>query len=1225
MLPGLFRQGRILNVATRMKSVENSSPILLPQPGILAGVPCPWTVCGRAQVSHTADTVLIRNGFLLSSDTHANAEIAIRCRAPKEAPEVQVWAGFRARDRHSRYVVALRGGNNSHLYLARYAPDGGFRFLGIAPLDFSPQPGTWYSLRIVLQDRQIQIYLGDEAIPRLSIEDDANGWTEGGIVLGGGYLTAEFSSVTVRQLSSENLTASPREPSVATAIRPAITRHAVYSPVRIDTLPDTRAEISLDGTWLFKPQAAHAPSPTGLDLDDSDWHTMDVPHFWTPMLAWQHGETMFNELDGVSASRGINDRLWLSEMARVEGYGFDWQKTQTAWYRHHLVLPDDLLGRRFELCFDAIAKACEIWVNGQLAGTHIGMFGDIRLDITSLVFPGRNLIAVKVIRTPDDLSSKDGRIVGIAESVEVTTEMTNSLPRDMFNFAPAGIWQPVKLVITRAVCVHGVFVQPSLDTARVDVEISAQPQASQEALTVSYTVRSEETGEVLVACPGAAQGSPAEISTLTLQLPKVTALPWHPDAPHLYVLELELFQSGERIDRHCTTFGFRTFEVNGNRFLLNGKPYWLRGANHFPHGLRPNDPVLARRFIALAREGNVRITRTHVAPLTETWAAETDRQGMLVSFEGIWPWLMLHGDLPDQRLLQIWHDDFAALVRKYRNHPSVVLWTVNNEMKFYIFDKENKERLQRKWEVVTRMIQTIRRLDPTRPVVADSGYVRKRHQEDYEGIVAPQHLDDGDVDDIHQYYSWYHPSFTTTYRGEFAKGLASPDRPCITQELASGYPRNDDGLPVRGYLFNHATPQALVGDYAFEHNDPWYFLDRVAFITKETGEAIRRTNRNEAAGALHFAYISWFKNVHDAASIKPWAPYHALKATLQPTLVSAELFGRHFFCGQAIAHHVYLINDATDAEPVPAGELHWQVIDGNGVALSEGCVPTPTVPYYSNHQLTVDFVMPEDAVGRCEATLRLRWIARGKAVSENDYTILVASRAWAAAPVAQSEPAPLALYDPEEIYGDLSDAVNVKAVHELANITPSTTPCLAVAGTGNPLRQALASLRHYVEKGGRLLLLNVGDLLPEMLPGTVKSYRRVHGEIVNFQLPEAPVFDGLETQDLAWFHSGPRQPALVCEGVFRVDRSKPGVTVFAEFCDYHNYLQQPQDVVEYTGTPLFECRLGHGVLVAGEINPAAIGNDPVAARLLSNMLAYLRQSTSPASRLQKQSVLAVPQ
>jgi beta-galactosidase/beta-glucuronidase len=127
------------------------------------------------------------------------------------------------------------------------------------------------------------------------------------------------------------------------------------------------------------------------------------------------------------------------------------------------------------------------------------------------------------------------------------------------------------------------------------------------------------------------------------------------------------------------SIGFRTFSVDNGAFLLNGKPFLLRGANHFPHALRPNDTKLAHRFMKLAKEGNVVATRSHTAPFTNTWLEAADENGMLVSYEGTWPWLMLKGEPPGDELLKQWKDEFLSLIRKHRNHPSIVMWTVNNE------------------------------------------------------------------------------------------------------------------------------------------------------------------------------------------------------------------------------------------------------------------------------------------------------------------------------------------------------------------------------------------------------------------------------------------------------------------------------------------------------------------------------------------------------------------
>ena len=1176
------------------------------------GLPGRWHLCDRAAVDLKPDSVVITNGFFLNTESHGDGRLTFRFRAPDDAPEVQLWAGFRARTRHARYVVALRGGNNNHLYLARLAPEGGSRFLGISPLAFSPVPGVWYELHVVLEGRRIRVFLGDDLEPRMDVEDDKTGWTEGGAVLGGGYLAAEFSHFGFVPACALG-PMPPKGPEQGPILRLPGYRHAEFRAISIESLDPVRQEISLDGCWLFRPEYPDGELAGAREkvCDESLWNTIDVPNLWTPFLSWLHGETTFSELSGVSSSKGVNDKVWLSEMARVDSYGFDWNTTRVAWYRHCIVLPEALTGRRFELCFGAVAKACEIWVNGSWAGSHIGMFGEIRCDITRLVAPGQNTIAVQVIRNPEKISNHDKRIVGIAESVEVTTEMTMSLPRDMICHDPAGIWQSVSLIITQPVFVRDVFVRPSLDSASIQLEIGSDDANADTEIRVAFTVRHCETGDILVSIAEALAGSARALGCAQIQLPKVQPLLWHPDSPNLYELEITLFCEGVLMDRHATRFGFRTFETEGNRFLLNGKPYLLRGANHFPHSLRPNDREHARRFIALAREGNVRAARFHVVPLTQAWVEETDRQGLLVSFEGIWPWLMLRGAPPSTALLDIWLKDFLSLVRKYRNHPSLILWTINNEMKFYGFDQKDKALLRRKWKIVTDAIRAVRALDPTRPIVADSGYVRRRQQEDYDTIVRPEGFDDGDVDDVHEYYSWYHGPFSSTYNGEFAAGIASKDRPFICQELSSGYARNDDGLPVRFYLFKHSTPQALVGDLAFEHNDPAHFLDRLALTTKETVEAIRRSTRGTAAGTFSFSYLTWFKDVQNS-DLKPWAPYGALKLALQPVLVSAELFGRHFFCGDTLSCSITVANDATDTAPLPPGFVEWEIVSRGGDILAAGQIPVPSVDYYSNARLDGEIRMPDQVGGRCDACLRLRLLAGGKTVSENRYDIVVADRQWAA---RRDRPGEITMIDAAHVdtLGILDGA-----------LSPEEMPAIAVRGACPRIEAALPTLRRYAEAGGRLLFLGSGECLPKMLPNIVKSFRAVNGEIVHAHLPESPVFDALKSGDLAWFHHGRPGISAACSGVFRVESEYPGMYVLAEFIDFHNYLKRPEDIATYSGTPLWACRLGRGVVIASEMSEAS-AYDPIAARLEANLFSQLAGDHGSSLKSQPQLCSQEPQ
>jgi hypothetical protein len=151
-------------------------------------------------------------------------------------------------------------------------------------------------------------------------------------------------------------------------------------------------------------------------------------------------------------------------------------------------------------------------------------------------------------------------------------------------------------------------------------------------------------------------------------------------------------------------------------------------------------------------------TLCHCVPCM-TWLNAADEGGMRVSFEGTWPWLMLQGEPPEANLLEIWKDEFASLVRKHRNHPSLIFWTVNNEMKFEVFDKKNPERLREKWEILSDMMKTIRSIDPTRPAACDSSYCRQEVAAEYEDLIRPSGFDDGDIDDAHGYYGWNDPSF----------------------------------------------------------------------------------------------------------------------------------------------------------------------------------------------------------------------------------------------------------------------------------------------------------------------------------------------------------------------------------------------------------------------------------------------------------------------------------
>ena len=1169
--------------------------------------PGTWSTVGRVTPQNTSDSVTLQDGFVTSKETWGDCEFTFRARAPQEASQVQIWAGLRGRDRDSRYIFGLRGGNNNDVYLARYAPDGNDEFLGVAPLDFKPVPGTWYTLRAVVRENRFQIYVNDESLPRINVVDPKPLWDKGTVSLGGGWLPVEFRDVSVKEATASGPVTTQvwQPPGFDREARRAQER-AAYQPVHVDQLGPDRTEIPLDGKWLFSPdqELDAGTQPLGVDYDDNKWHVIDVPAFWTPSLSWLYGEDGFQLGPGLPSSKGISDKYYEAEQNRLANYTFDWKQTKSAWYRHEIDFPAEMVDHHVELDFDAIAKISEVWVNGVEVGSHTGMFGELKCDLTHAVRPGKNVIAVHVIGIPP--KNGDDSVVGVAVTMEVTSAMLNSLPHGMLRDDASGIWQPVKLVITKPVAVNDVYIRPRLDGADFDVEVRNDDALTQDA-EVGYTIRSAQDNSVLYTSTQQQDVSVPQggTQTVTISTPQLSPKLWTPAEPNLYHLEIQVGLGRAVVDRTSTEFGFRTFVTDHGRFLLNGKPYWLRGADHFPNSLQPNNDELARKFIQLAHDGNVRMTRSHAVPMSETWLKAADEIGLGVSYEGTWPWLMLKGEPPDEKLLKVWKDEFSSLIHKYRNHPSILIWTVNNEMKFPIFDQKDPDLLKKKWTILDDMIKTMRRIDSTRLIVADSSYTRHGVGNEYAQFIKPNGFDDGDIDDLHAYYGWYEPSFFHFFKGELGSH-AWPDRPLISQEMSTGYPRNDDGHPVRAYLFNHHTPQALVGDEAYENRDPSFFLQRQAFITKELAEALRRADRQDCAGILHFAYLSWFQDAWNAGTIKPFETYYALQSALQPVLVSAELYGRHFYAGGTVRRRVCVVNDAEDGSDLPATSLNWEIHAGDKI-LAQGTAQVPPTPYYSNQWLDVDFSMPETLpTPRVDAQLVLDLQAGGKSVSKNSYDITVATQKWATGDLP-AQAGEIAVFDPHNS-DQMWQGLPVSEITSLDTLRSGSPQVLIVFHASDALgdTQRASELKRYVQDGGKVLLLGAGAQLPLLFPDQIAGYRPTgSGEVVTMHRAESPVFDGLEPLDMSWFELGPGHLPTACYGTYRIDRGREDVTELADHCDIHGYLKMPNDADTISGSPLVEINVGQGRVLASEMALEAGPEDPIARRLLCNMIGSL--------------------
>jgi hypothetical protein len=1171
-------------------------------------------IVGRGLAEWSKEEVLVSDCFItLKEENPEKFEMIYHVKGANNGAQVHEWSGFGIQNRDNRYAVGLRGGNNNDLYLCRYQSDAKNEMLALASLDFQVVTEEWYKMKVVFWEGNIRIYLNDENVPRIVAKDE-NYLRSGSAVLGGGWLPTRYKGLRVKALSAEDIVRYESDSikyhtRLSDQEKNAKRRQQRdnYQAVKIHEINEARTEISLAGNWLFMPGYQMEPDhhPYAIELSDNDWHVMQVPSFWNPVRNWLHLQDSHLPHRGS----GISDNYREKEEARCEGYTFDYLKTSSAWYRHWIDIPKDIGMKKVRLHFDAVSKIADLYVNGEYVGGHIGMFGDFEFDITKHLKRGKNLIAIGVEVRKEAKAADADQNVARAVSVDITNDMLTSLPHGMFHGDEGGIWQDVKLVITDPIHIDDVFANVNANGGEIEVSLN-NSGAEDDAVEVQIEIIDKQTAERLFISTDKNSevidgNNTTKLIYKTGQLrPKL----WTPEQPNMYSLVTSVLKNGELVDETRTSIGFRTFEAIGNKFFLNGKPYWLRGANHPPIGIAPNDSKLANAFFKLMHDGNQMITRSHGCPFTTAWMNAADDQGIGLSYEGSWPWLMI-GDMPSEELLDVWKEEMLSLVKKYRNHPSLLIWTINNEMYFTTFYKNDPPAVRlKKWKVISDLIKTIRELSPNTAISSDSGYGRV--QEDYKQNLEPHGIDDGDIDDRHVYFNWYNRDFYQVFNGEWAKRIywspgANPDRPFFSQETSTGYTNNDDGHFNRKYLFNNYVPQAWVGDCAYEDKDPAFTLQRHAFMTKELMEVIRRTSP-ESAGVLLFANLCWFRDVFKSDKIAPYPVYDAVKKANSPVLISAELFGRNYFAGTIINPRICLVNNDVNGEDISASELEWEIVH-DGKTLSSGTQNLDAVNHYERLWVTSEIKLPNtlpSLKAKCKLLLSVR--SDNRVVATNEYDVLIADKNWADGSLIGKDKV-ISVFDLTGETCKVLDnlGVSYRRMKDLTEIRTVDADLLIIANldSDEEVPYNWEDVKSVCGNGSNVLLIHPGKHLQWLYYDTIESVYDRKGRVVNMHVPEHGCFNEIGPLELAWWQQEGRERPRACRRSFRL-KSTENVTALCTYLRPHTGLGSNKEAYleEMSGIPLMEIKEKKGRLIASEMETNEGDKDPVAARLLLNLI-----------------------
>jgi beta-galactosidase len=425
-----------------------------------------------------------------------------------------------------------------------------------------------------------------------------------------------------------------------------------------------RLALQADSGWKFTlgdPSGAEAPS-----FADTAWRQVDLPHDWS-----------------IESSLDANNPT---------GAGGGFFPAGIGWYRKTFSAPANWRGKRVGVEFDGVYRDATVYLNGHKLGTHPYGYTSFNFDLTAdLNFTGPNVLAVRA---------------------------DNSAQPNSRWYSGSGIYRHVRVVVTDPTHVAhwGVFVttpKVSDDSATVAIQTKvANESATASGVTVETKVydragyEAGKTESALTIAPGKEMEA---TQTITVANPAL----WSTASPTLYRAVSRIRKGGKVVDEVETPFGIRSLSWSAEKgLLLNGKPVKLAGGSvhhdNGPLGAAAFDRAEERR-VELLKAAGYNAVRTAHNPPSPAFLNACDRLGLLVLDEPFDTWKANKAKFDYGRDFdEWWKSDISSMVLRDRNHPSIVIWGIGNEIP--------ELEVERGPVVGRQLADQVRSLDTTRPL-----------------------------------------------------------------------------------------------------------------------------------------------------------------------------------------------------------------------------------------------------------------------------------------------------------------------------------------------------------------------------------------------------------------------------------------------------------------------------------------------------------------------------
>ncbi len=426
----------------------------------------------------------------------------------------------------------------------------------------------------------------------------------------------------------------------------------------------SRIELPADAGWKFflgDPSGAEVPS-----FADTAWRAVDLPHDWS-----------------IEGRPNANNPT---------GSGGGFFPAGVGWYRRAFSAPADWRGKRVSVEFDGVYRDATVYLNGHKLGTHPYGYTSFTFDLTAdLNFTGPNVLAVRV---------------------------DNSAQPNSRWYSGSGIYRHVRVVVTDPTHVAhwGVFVttpKVSDGSATVSIQTNVANESPKPAgvtvKTTFYDGAEREVGTTESTLTIVAGRDTEAAQTVAIAKPDL----WSPSSPTLYHAVTQVSKDGRVVDQVVTSFGIRSLSWSAEKgLLLNGKTIKLTGGSvhhdNGPLGAAAFDRAEERKVELLKASGHNAVRTAHNPP-SPAFLDACDRLGLLVMDEPFDTWKANKAKFDYGRDFdEWWKRDISSMVLRDRNHPSIVIWGIGNEIP--------ELETERAGATGKQLADQVRSLDSTRPL-----------------------------------------------------------------------------------------------------------------------------------------------------------------------------------------------------------------------------------------------------------------------------------------------------------------------------------------------------------------------------------------------------------------------------------------------------------------------------------------------------------------------------